>query len=386
VSIQKLGDGRYRIWLYLGRDATGRKRRYTEVVRGTKKAAEQRERELRRAQDMGARVDPRSGTVADYLEQWLQVVQADVRPRTFHRYEQITRRHLIPVLGKRKLVELSPMDIQQAKTHWLARGSVRRPGQGLHPQTVVHHLRVLHLALQYAVDHGRLIANPADRVKAPHVSRHDKVRPLNEDQAARLIETLDSHDFQPLFTLAMLTGMRPGEYLGLRWQDVDMSRRAIHVRQAVWQKSRHEYVFGPAKSDGSERRVALTDVELGALLMQRSRQAAWRLQVGSAWQETGLVFTEIDGTPLARERVRSAFNGILARAGIDHHRVYDLRHTMATLMLAQGEHPKVVQERLGHSKVGITLDTYSSVLPGIHDEAAERLAARFRRRGTVAGD
>lgn len=380
MSVQKLGDGRYRINLYLGRDASGKARRYTEVVRGTLKQAQRRERELRAKQDKGAFTDPRSGTVAEYLCWWLQVIQADVRPRTFHRYEQITRTHLVPVLGRRRLAELSAADIQEAKAYWLTKGSVRWPGRGLHPQSVVHNLRVLHVALEYAVDHGKLLVNPADRVKAPHVDKHKKVRPLNEQQAAQVVELLEGHEYQYLFTLALLTGMRPGEYTGLRWTDVDEGKAAIFVRQGVWQKSRHEFVFGPAKSDGSERRVELTDVELAALDGQRRRQEAQRGQAGTAWQEHGLAFTEADGTPLDQHRMRRAFEALLSAAVIERHRVYDLRHTMATLMLADGENPKVVQERLGHSKVGLTLDTYSSVLPGIHRGAAERLASRFRRK------
>jgi integrase len=160
---------------------------------------------------------------------------------------------------------------------------------------------------------------------------------------------------------------------------VDRPRRAINVRQGVWQRRRHEFLFGPAKSDGSERNVALTDLELAAWQAQEERQEAQRLQAGTPWANLQLVFTEADGTPLDQGRLRRAFDRLLGDLGISHHRVYDLRHMMATLMLADGENPKVVQERLGHSTVSLTLDTYSPVLPGIHGGAAERLAARFVR-------
>jgi integrase len=367
--------------LYLGKDAaTGKELRYSEVVRGTRKQAEKRERELRAKQDKRALPDLRSGTVAEYLTWWLQVVQADVRPRTHYRYEQITRSHLIPALGQLRLSELDAAHIQEAKAYWLDKGSVRWPGRGLSAQSVVHNLRVLHVGLEYAVDHKKLAVNPADRVKAPHVDKHRKVRPLDEEQAQALLDALEGHEYQHLFTLALLTGMRPGEYTAVRWkEDVDEKYGAVYVRQGVWQKRRHEFIFGPAKSDGSERRIKLTDLELGALRWQRERQQAQRRGAGTAWQSTGLVFTEADGSPLDQNRARRAFAALLKSVGIEAHRVYDLRHTMATLMLAQGENPKVVQERLGHATVSLTLDTYSAVLPGIHDEAAERLAARFRR-------
>jgi integrase len=166
------------------------------------------------------------------------------------------------------------------------------------------------------------------------------------------------HEYEYLFTLALLTGTRPSEYRALRWhEDVDFERRAIHVRQGVWQKRRHEFIFGPAKSDGSERSIAVTELELTALRAQRERQDVQRRQAGSAWAGLGLVFTEADGTPLDQDRMRRA--------------------------LADGENPKVVQERLGHSSVSLTLDTYSSVLPGIHGGAAERLAARFAKGSPV---
>src|SRR2546427_11967830 len=140
MGIQKLSEGRYRIWIFLGRDASGRQRRYSEVFRGTKRGAEQREREVRRSLDTSTFVDPRSGTVGEYLERWLRdYCEATVTERTLHRYRQIVKLHLIPALGARKLSELTPLDIEAAKAQWLRAGSRRTAGKGLHPRTVTHH-------------------------------------------------------------------------------------------------------------------------------------------------------------------------------------------------------------------------------------------------------
>jgi integrase len=160
-----LSEGRYRIWIDLGRDAGGRRRRYSEVVRGTKKDAERRERELRRSQDTRTFVDPRSGTVAEYLERWLRdYCEAAVTARTLHRYRQIVNMHLVPALGARKLADLLPLDIEEAKRYWLTEGSKRTKGKGLHPRTVHHHLAILHDALAQAVRWRLLVVNPCDAV------------------------------------------------------------------------------------------------------------------------------------------------------------------------------------------------------------------------------
>ena len=145
MGVQKLSEGRYRIWIFLGRDAGGRQKRYSEVIRGTKRDAERREREIRRALDTSTFVDPRSVTVAEYLERWLaDYCEAAVTDRTLHRYRQIVRLHLIPMLGSRRLAELTPLDIEEAKRFWLHEGSRRSRGKALHPRTVSHHLAVLH--------------------------------------------------------------------------------------------------------------------------------------------------------------------------------------------------------------------------------------------------
>jgi integrase len=322
MSVQKLGEGRYRIWVFLGRDAGGRQKRYSEVFRGTKARAEQRERELRRMLDTNTFVDPRSGTVGEYLERWLRdYCEAAVTERTLHRYRQIVTLHLIPMLGARRLPELTPLDIEEAKRHWLRAGSRRTEGKGLHPRTVKHHLTVLHDALAQAVRWRLLTINPCDAVAPVKVPR-TQPQALDTDQAARLVDLLDGHEFERIFRLALAAGMRPGEYTALRWEDVDWKRRRVTVRQGLWQLTRSDVRVVGVKTHRSERPIALVDEEIELLREERRRQAAVRLRAGAAWDDNGLAFTDDRGRPLDQYRLRRSFYALLKAAGLPKVNLY----------------------------------------------------------------
>ncbi|MGA8017179.1 MAG: site-specific integrase [Candidatus Dormiibacterota bacterium] len=178
----------------------------------------------------------------------------------------------------------------------------------------------------------------------------------------------------PLLT-ALYTGLRLSELRGLRWRDVDLTAARLSIQQTLQRRRDGSLAVHEPKTHRSRRGVSLPAAVVEAVREHRRCQLEARLLAGNAWEDPDLVFTDALGRPLSETRLRHAFHRLLREAGLPRIRLHDLRHTMATLMLAQGEHPKVVSERLGHSTVSITLDTYSHVLPGLQAAAAERLAA-----------
>jgi integrase len=229
MSVQKLGEGRYRIFVDLGRDADGRRRRHNAVIRGTKKDAERREREVRRSVDTGSYVEPNALTVADYLRKWLDSVQAKVQERTYQGYEQKVRTHLIPDLGNIKLTELRPLHIEEAEAMWLREWN-RRTGGPLDPQTLLHIHRCLHTAMDRAVKWRLITVNPVDGVDAPHVSDKEKEF-LTAEQSEALVTALMDTEHELPILVGLYCGLRPTEYLALRWRDLDLDGGGLRVVQ-----------------------------------------------------------------------------------------------------------------------------------------------------------
>jgi integrase len=280
------------------------------------------------------------------------------------------------VRGGMRLTRLPPEQLERLYARMLDAGSSAR--------TVRHVHAVLHNALERATKRGRVARNVAQLVDPPAVPRSEK-RVLNEDEAQRFLAAIRGDRFEALYLLAISTGMREGELLGLRWQDLDLERGAIQVRQTVAFVKGGGYVFGEPKTAKSRRNVILTAVATAELRRHRMRQAESRLAVGAAWQDLDLVFTNEVGGPVDGSNVlQRHFYPLLARAGLPRIRFHDLRHTCATLLLGRGVHPKVVSEMLGHSTVAITMDTYSHVLPTMQREAAAALDAALGGRGAGA--
>lgn len=223
-------------------------------------------------------------------------------------------------------------------------------------RTVLHHHRLLREILQHAVKWQVLARNPADAVEAPRPTRTEMYT-LNRDQAARLLSAIEGCEYDMVIRIALQTGLRLGELLGLRWQDVDLVRGEIHIVQTLQRVRRGDAVFGQPKTHRSRRSVALSPDAVEVLRRHRTRQVEERLAAGSAYTNRDLVFADPNGEPINGDRLRRAFYRLLKDAGLPRLRLHDLRHTMATLMLSQHVHPKILSERLGHATVGITLDT-----------------------------
>ena len=302
--------------------------------------------------------------LGEYLGRWLEdSVKGTVRNTTYERYEQISRMHIVPMLGGVKLKALSP-------TH--VRGLYKEKLSSLSPRTIQYIHVTLHKALKQAVRDGLIPRNATEAVKPPQVPR-EEISPMSPEQVKMLLDAASGDRLEALYVLAVHSGLRQGELLGLKWDDIDLEAGALHVRRALTTARGGPRLAAP-KTKGSRRRVSLTGAAAEALKGHLECQLEEIDRAGSLWQENGLVFASEAGAPLDRRDVTSRrFKPLLERAGLPHFRFHDLRHTCATLLLTQNVNPKVVSEMLGHSSIAITLDTYSHVLPTMQDSAARAL-------------
>ena len=241
---------------------------------------------------------------------------------------------------------------------------------------------MLHAALHHAVKWRLLAVNAADAVDRPRAERREPVA-LGPDEVTRVIVAADRTRYATLVILAVMTGMRRGELLGLRWRDVDLRGGTLSVCQTGQWLTRQGVVFRPPKTAKSRRSIALSDDTRRALQAHRQQQLEERLALGPAYSDRDLVFATAAGAPVDPSNLSRAWATIVRAAGLQRIRFHDLRHAHATLLLREGVHPKVVSERLGHASMAITLDTYSHVLPGLQQDAAARLDALLRRVGDV---
>jgi integrase len=317
--------------------------------------------------DGGLVFDDEKMTVGEYLDRWLSdAVRGTVRESTFSRDEYLVTNHIKPALGRRKLKTLSALHLQ---------GLYRdRLDSGLSGSTVqkIHH--VLHKALSQAVRWNLIPRNPADAVKAPSASSKE-MHPLSAPDARRLLEAARGDRLEALYVLAVHTGMRRGELLGLKWEDVDLDTSTVRVRRTLTRpENGRRIALGKPKTDKSNRNVRLTPRAVEALKRHRARQAEEKLKAGGLYQDQGLVFAGVIGNLINPSNLRQrSFAPLLNRAGLSPITFHDLRHTCASLLFQKNVHPKFVQELLGHASVAITLDIYSHMLPGMGSEAADAM-------------
>lgn len=359
-SVYKRKDGRWVASIVL--ENGKRKSIYCKTQQEAIKAV----RKANQDKDQGIIFPTEDQSLSAFLTNWLQdTVRQRVRERTHIRYRQLIELQVLPVLGNIKLQKLSPQHLQKLYNQKLE--------EGYAPQTVKHIHRVLHRALKDALRWQLVSRNVCDAVDAPRVPRKE-MQVLTGDQAQQLLEAAKGDPLEALYVLALTTGMRQGELLGLKWEDMDITLGTVQVRRTIARLPGKGFTVSEPKSAKSRRKIHLTRLAVEALKRHRIRQSEARLAAGPAWSEQGWVFCNAVGKPIeAGNMIRRSFRPILEKAGLPAIRFHDLRHSTATLLLSLGIHAKVVQELLGHSQISLTLDTYSHVLPSLQEEAVSRL-------------
>jgi integrase len=341
----------------------------------TRQEAARRLAEAIRDRDKGLIVLPERESVAHFLMRWLDDVRGQVKTSSHRRYGDYVRVHLVPTIGQIPLVRLTPAHVQTLMTRKLA--------EGLHPTTVRSMRTVLHRALEDAERQGLVQRNVSEQARPPRQVRAN-IQTMTEEQAAAFLSAAEGARFHALFVLALTTGMREGELLGLRWSDLhlDASKPFLQVEMAV-EEADHGYVLNEPKTAHSRRRIALTPTAVGALRFHRVRQNQERLRLGEAWSSSlDLVFPNtIGGLMDPKSLARRDFMRARERAGLpsDLH-FHCLRHTCATLLLARGVNPKVVSEMLGHADISITLRVYAHVTEGMQQAAVDTMEQIFGLR------
>lgn len=372
-SIKKKRDGLFLVSIFLGRDANGKRRYAAKQINGTIKDAQKYLNGALRDKDQGIFVESSSLTVNEYLTKWLE---AAARPRVSRRtadgYAGLLERYIRSPLGHKRLDKLQPLDIQKVYGEMQARG--------LSARVVRHTHSALHNALKQSCKWGLIARNPSDLVELPKVL-HNERRVLAPDEAGRFLKAADVMPNGLIFEFALLTGMRPEEYLALQWADVDMTTGAAQIRRALV-RHKKSWSFEEPKTARSRRTVFLPTPVLRKLVAHKRKQGASRLKLGAAWHSHDLIFCSEEGTPLSIPNLTYRyFRPILTKAKLPRIRLYDLRHSCATLLLMAEENPKVVSERLGHSTIVLTLDTYSHVLPTMQQQATARLEKMLYSKG-----
>ncbi|MGH7926394.1 MAG: site-specific integrase [Candidatus Binatia bacterium] len=336
-------------------------------MRGTKKEAELALAKLIHAVETGLDFNATKWTFGEYADRWLQSKAKKVRPKTIQRYSDLMRLHIVPVIGNIKLLKLKPLHLEKVYEEADARG--------LAPQSVLHLHRVLFTALKQAVAWQLIPRNVAESVTPPRPERRD-VEPMTPREVIRVLETVADSELEMPTVLALGTGMRLGEVLGLRWSDVDLGKKSARISQAV-QETNDGLMFVPPKTHRSRRSVSLPAFVVNALRKHRKEQSERRLIVGSAWHDLDLIIERGDGQPVRTSSLSSRFAARMKKGDIKL-TFHGLRHGHASLMLAAGVHLKVVSERLGHSTIGITADLYTHVADEVHEAAATSLDIYLR--------
>lgn len=367
--IRHRSKGSWQVQVFLGKNLeTGKWSYHTETVRGSRDDAERKLTELLRQVDLGSFVRPLGLTVREYFEQWyLDHVRVHVGNRTCEGYRGNLDRYILPKLGEVLLDKLTSRHVQAMESSLLREGG--KKGQGLSSTTVLQVHRIVSCALKDAVRLGLLSRNVAELVKSPRVKRYE-ARALTWAEVRLLLDSIADSGRRMVVFLALQTGLRRSEFLGLQWRDIDLPTGVLTVRRALVKLPSGGMELSVPKS-GRPRAVALSPAAVEALEMHRDRQIGFS-------GDADFVFCRPDGSPFDPDLLTQWFKRTAVKAGFGNLRLHDLRHTHASLMLTAGVPMKVASERMGHSSIGITADLYSHVQPAAQLQAVEVFGDAWR--------
>ncbi|MFD8965392.1 tyrosine-type recombinase/integrase [Streptomyces sp. NPDC059568] len=383
--------------------APGNTRRRVRVYGTTRKEALAKLTEKIATSNRGLPVPSAQGSVGAYLTYWLDAVAVHhLRENTHTRYTACVNRYLVPGLGKKKLAKLSAKDVRtwlnQLRTtcQCCARGIDARRDEArccavgsccskrLSPLTLTYLHSVLKSALEHAVREEEIPRNVARNVRTG-TPRPRRFEPLTADEARKFLAATNGHRLQPLFELALHTGLRKGELLGLRWEDLDLVGGTANIRRTLQRTNSSGLTALPTKTKSSERRIALPTPCLRSLEQHRNRQRMEREAAGTGWKDSGYVFTRPDGAPIEGSTLTRHFNILLRQARLRRIRFHDLRHSAATLLLGQGVELVVIKELLGHAHIGVTATVYAHVRLRLQRDAINLLGNALRNPAEITG-
>lgn len=363
---QRESDGKWCTAVDLGYGDDKRKRK---VIYGkTRKEVAEKLKVALRDQQQELPVAVERQTVAQFFERWLaDTIAPNRRAKTYRSYEQIARCHLIPDLGRVQLAKLEPQQVQALLK--------RKQAEGLSSRTVAYIRAVLRQALNQALRWGLVARNVAALVEPPKVE-HFRITPLSPAQATAVLETAKGERLEAVYRVALSLGLRQGEALGLRWEDIDLEGRTLRVTVALQAVNGTLTLVAP-KTDNARRTLPLPLALVAALRAHRARQAEERLKLGEHWHDHGLVFCTRFGTPIHPRNLVRSFHSLRERAGVPHLRFHDLRHSCLSLLAAQGIPARVAMEIAGHSDIRLTQNVYTHVYDEAKQQAAEAMDRLF---------
>jgi integrase len=368
--IRERSAGHWAIVIEMRDPETGRRKRKWHKFAGTKRKAQDECARLISDLNGGLYIEPARITVGQFLDRWLEHIKSQVSPRTYERYGELVTKNLKPLLGAVLLTKLRPMQISDAYGKALSAG--RRDGKGgLSPSTVRYLHVILKSAMGQAVRWQMLARNPVDAVDPPKIER-SAMNTYDLAQTAGLIDATRGTRMTITVMLAVLCGLRRGEIAALRWRNINLGAAQLAVTESAEQTKAGVRYKQPKSGKG--RTVALSARVVNELRSRRVQQAQELLMLGIPLADDAFVVAQADGQPLQPRSITRQWLSLLSNnKALPRIRFHDLRHAHATHMLSSGVHPKIASERLGHSKVGITMDLYSHVMPGMQEDAAARV-------------
>ena len=366
---RKDGSKSYQVRIPIGKKPDG-KPNYIVQTFDKKGDAVKLKNKILRERDQGTAVVPEKITIDEYLDRWMAATKkGSVKANTFESYAYMLDQYVRPYLGSRRLDRLTALEVQHLMT--------QLGEKGIGPRTIRYAYGLIKDALGQAVRWGMIARNVAENVDPPRQVRKE-MQALDEAQVGEFLKAIAGAKHEILFKFMLYTGVRPSEAFGLKWSDVDLDNGMVKIQRALT-RIKTDWMLGPTKTSASRRSIPIA-LWLVAMLRRHQRlQAEARMKIADVWQDHGFIFCDEIGGPLRGQNIRRRhLRTALKRAGLPVTlRLYDLRHSCATLMLAQGLNPKIAAERLGHASVRLTLDTYSHVTPTMQQEASDKLDAIF---------
>jgi len=366
-QLVKRGENTWYVRIFLERDSGGKRKYFNKTIHGTKKDAQKFLTAKLREKDLGIFIEPSRQTLNEHFDNFLEIIKSRVAEQTFNSYEQMLRVHVRPRIGELKLSDIKILTVQKVYSEMQT--------SGLSSRTVRYAHSVFSMAMKKAVELGYIVNNPCNYVELPRQNKKE-TKAFSPEQALNFLEAAKDDRHGLIFEVALSSGMRPEEYLSLQWKDIDFDKGSVTIQRAlIWRKG-GGFKFAEPKTAKSRRTVPLPKSILPKLKEHKRRQLEQRLKLGAAYEKYDLVFASEIGKPIQyRNLTQRHFQKILEQAGMEDAGfvLYSLRHSCATLLLSAGENPKIVAERLGHTSVKMTLDTYSHVLPDMQQGATNKL-------------